>query len=65
MRNTITDSTANSNKIVYLNRWALKQAKISENRDRNEFQQKFINHKNSVVKIINNTFKKIKSTKED
>ena len=29
------------------------------------FQQKFVNHKNSVVKIINNTFKKIKSTKED
>lgn len=29
------------------------------------FQRRFINHKNSVVKIINNTFKKIKCTKED
>ena len=43
----------------------MKQARQLEIKDKNEFQQKFINHKNSVVKIINNTFKKIKSTKDD
>lgn len=36
-----------------------------EKRNQDEFQKKFTNHKNSVVKIINNTFKRVKENQEN
>lgn len=34
-----------------------------QTKQQKEFQRQFINHKNSVVKIINSTFKRIKTNK--
>eukprot|EP00347_Sterkiella_histriomuscorum_P000008 403377538 len=60
-----SNNTSNTKKLVHLNRLALKHAKQQELRDKNEFHQKFINHKNSAVKILNTTFKNIKLIRID